>query len=708
VTLNTDVYSTASQSGILTLPTNLFGDFNLLAGNLTLGDLTGGSTRGGLLTSVDSEGGNNYKNYLIEDNSLNRLFSITRSNGAGGQGNNETLTSFQDLDLAVNNSDTPIVNVNASGNVGISSTTPGYKLAVNGSAFVTSLRDSGLASTFIAAGSDGTLIATGTAGINFFTNAGMNDYLTVGNNIQMGLSPIVPVVIMTGTSTPSPYVVTDSSHFPTLDGYNAFNGGTQATQWATNGVSTNFWVEVDLGSKYYSTNALVAGRSDGESPNNWLIQGSNDNSTWNTLYSQASLMTFAATTVQFTTPGYYRYYRMFANNGAGANNGMTTFVLGGNYSNYTSTTTVNINGIVGSSSYITSGNFGIGTTTPTTALQVTGTTTTTNLALTGELSDSLGIPGTSGMVLQSTGSATKWVATSSLGISGGAGTNYLTNSGANTYLNLGTNLQAPTFNATSTTGTSTFNGTLSVAGGNMTVDGSGNFNTNGTGIFGGIVGMPGAVGSNPGFHFTTNGTAASYGSSIGFGLDNSFNEVAAISNAQFHITNQTSTIWQSDSSGNTAQSGNLVVSGTGNSTIAGKLGIGTSTPSAPLSVVSGTSATGNIVTFGTSTTANTAGIDNDGHEWTSGAAPGIACTSGSGTPVLVGDDQGGYFTTGTANTSCTITFNKAYAIAPYFKGLSSTYVLGVTGTTTTTTAVITPASGSFTGIVIDYSFAYHK
>lgn len=48
-------------------------------------------------------------------------------------------------------------------------------------------------------------------------------------------------------------------------------------------------------------------------------------------------------------------------------------------------------------------------------------------------------------------------ATSSLGIStGGSGTNYLTSSGSNTYLNTGTNLQAPTFNSTSTTGTSTF------------------------------------------------------------------------------------------------------------------------------------------------------------------------------------------------------------------------------------------------------------
>lgn len=46
----------------------------------------------------------------------------------------------------------------------------------------------------------------------------------------------------------------------------------------------------------------------------------------------------------------------------------------------------------------------------------------------------------------------------------GGGTNYFTNSSLNTYLNTGTNLQAPTINATSTTGTSTIQNSLYVAG----------------------------------------------------------------------------------------------------------------------------------------------------------------------------------------------------------------------------------------------------
>jgi len=59
------------------------------------------------------------------------------------------------------------------------------------------------------------------------------------------------------------------------------------------------------------------------------------------------------------------------------------------------------------------GNFGIATTSPWKTLSVTG-----DMVLTGGLFDSLSSAGTNGMVLQSTGSAVKWVATSTLGLGG--------------------------------------------------------------------------------------------------------------------------------------------------------------------------------------------------------------------------------------------------------------------------------------------------
>ncbi|MDB5190051.1 MAG: hypothetical protein JWN49_377 [Parcubacteria group bacterium] len=79
-----------------------------------------------------------------------------------------------------------------------------------------------------------------------------------------------------------------------------------------------------------------------------------------------------------------------------------------------------------------SGNLGIGTSTPSKKLTVSG-----DEYLTGGFFDSTFSAGTLGMVLQSTGTSTLWVATSTLGISG---TNYFTNSGASTYLSTGTNL----------------------------------------------------------------------------------------------------------------------------------------------------------------------------------------------------------------------------------------------------------------------------
>jgi trimeric autotransporter adhesin len=78
---------------------------------------------------------------------------------------------------------------------------------------------------------------------------------------------------------------------------------------------------------------------------------------------------------------------------------------------------------------LSNGQVGIGTTTPTQDFVVNG-----NMSLTGGLYDASSSVGTNGYVLQSDGTKLHWVATSTLGITGGGGSSLFTDGGATTYL----------------------------------------------------------------------------------------------------------------------------------------------------------------------------------------------------------------------------------------------------------------------------------
>lgn len=138
----------------------------------------------------------------------------------------------------------------------------------------------------------------------------------------------------------------------------------------------------------------------------------------------------------------------------------------------------------------------------------------------------------------------------------------------------------------------------------------------------------------------------------------------------------------------------------------GNTGVGTSTPYASLSVQSGAS-TGDAFTVATSSGAAVFGIDNDGHRFTSGPTP-IVSSCGTGSPTLTGDDQTGTVTTGTAATSCTVTFSKAYRNTPTcnFNDNSSTIPGDISSISTTQ---VTFALGAgLSGGSLYYQCAYHK
>lgn len=112
---------------------------------------------------------------------------------------------------------------------------------------------------------------------------------------------------------------------------------------------------------------------------------------------------------------------------------------------------------------LNNGNIGIDTTTPTQNFSIAG-----NMQLTGAYVDANATSGTSGMLLQTTGTGTQWVATSTLGISGGSG------------VTGGTNGKVAVFTGATTLSTGDLLDNLTVSGVNATSS-IYNFNIKGTG-----------------------------------------------------------------------------------------------------------------------------------------------------------------------------------------------------------------------------------
>lgn len=135
-------------------------------------------------------------------------------------------------------------------------------------------------------------------------------------------------------------------------------------------------------------------------------------------------------------------------------------------------------------------------------------------------------------------------------------------------------------------------------------------------------------------------------------------------------------------------------------------GFGSSTPYANLSVQSNT-AMGDIFVLATTTGNMVAGEDNAGHRFTGGPKPAVS-SCGTGSPTVVGDDQGGTITTGSAASSCTLTFAAKYANTPYCTESDSSTASTGDISSISTTAVTFSFSVGLTGGTIYYQCGYHK
>ena len=141
--------------------------------------------------------------------------------------------------------------------------------------------------------------------------------------------PSVLVPFLNSNNSNSGYIVTASS---TLGGNAPYNAINASGDWATNGVTTNYWIQVQLiqSSAIYMV-ALQGRTSAGGFPATWNLQGSKDGSTWTTLINSAVTLTNTGVqtfqnVISTTIYLYYRFNGLTSSSGA-TNPGLSCFQL---------------------------------------------------------------------------------------------------------------------------------------------------------------------------------------------------------------------------------------------------------------------------------------------------------------------------------------------------------------------------------------------
>lgn len=131
------------------------------------------------------------------------------------------------------------------------------------------------------------------------------------------------------TNATTPYVITASSEASgTFAGWKAYDtSGTSV--WSSGAAAAPRWLKIDLGSGNGMTfnGYRFKGSTTDNDPTDWTIEGSNNDSDWDTLHTVTGANTSGIYTTVYTmdTTGEYRYYRIVTTLSQGTNAGAAIF-----------------------------------------------------------------------------------------------------------------------------------------------------------------------------------------------------------------------------------------------------------------------------------------------------------------------------------------------------------------------------------------------
>ena len=161
---------------------------------------------------------------------------------------------------------------------------------------------------------DGGVLGIPTTGDDVFTNSftvAMDTNATVNSLNNSASARTIATPQMTANNAPSPYVASTSDS--STNAWVAFNQNTSSANYASISTATG-WYKIDTSTGFIlDAYTIYAGDNTVNSPKNWTIEGSNNDSTWTTLHTVAlgsaiiAGGSYSSPSIGNTTS--YRYYR---------------------------------------------------------------------------------------------------------------------------------------------------------------------------------------------------------------------------------------------------------------------------------------------------------------------------------------------------------------------------------------------------------------